>query len=285
MHATWATVGLLFASSRADVERFLPSRKPVYDDQSTDPYRIPMGRSEEDDPFHFAPSLIAQIAAVPGQEIGSHSFSHYSTLRPGQTVAHFEDDLGSAVAIAAWSGYKLESFVFPRNEVNPSYLPALSKYRFEVYRETENTGIKRSAPFPIQRRLHKRVGRFLDSYVNLCGNEIADWPSNSLTPIPVPIPASRYLRPCCTQLRSIHPFLLERIRNQMKRACEAGGIFHLWWHPEDFASHPQENLSALQAVLVAFQEMKTRYGMVSLSMRETLEYIRPHGVELVLAAS
>src|SRR6201993_5244549 len=37
IHATWATVGLLFAHSRKEVEAFKPPRRPKYQDTRLDP--------------------------------------------------------------------------------------------------------------------------------------------------------------------------------------------------------------------------------------------------------
>jgi hypothetical protein len=56
----------------------------------------------------------------------------------------------------------------------------------------------------------------------------------------------------------------------MQEACEQGRIFHLWWHPEDFAIHPECNLRNLRQILGWFQELKERFGMVSMTMWETI---------------
>src|SRR6201984_2963110 len=43
IHATWATVGLLFAQSRTEVEAFKPTRRPKYQDGRLDPYQETLG--------------------------------------------------------------------------------------------------------------------------------------------------------------------------------------------------------------------------------------------------
>lgn len=85
--ATWATVGLLFARSREEQQAFGPNVRPTYDDALLDPYGEPVGNDERDDPLPFAPSLVAAILARRGQEIGTHNFSHFYCLEPGQTEA------------------------------------------------------------------------------------------------------------------------------------------------------------------------------------------------------
>jgi len=267
IHATWATVGLLFARSREEAEAFRPKNEPSYVDQRLNPYRELLGAGEADDPFHFAPSLISLIASREGQEIASHSFSHYYCMEPGQTAADFEADLRGAIAIADHAGYKLLSYVFPRNQVNPEYLDVLQRYGVRIYRGNEEVAIKRAASFSSQRRIHKRVGRLLDAYVSVCGDQLAPWPSPRS---PALIRPSRYLRSSTAVLRYLEPRLLQRIRNQMKAAVEQGQIFHLWWHPEDFAADGEHSLRFLREVLTTFNAYREAYGMKSLSMAETL---------------
>jgi peptidoglycan/xylan/chitin deacetylase (PgdA/CDA1 family) len=267
IHATWATVGLLFARTKQEAEAFRPKAEPGYVDQRLNPYRESLGASEADDPFHFAPSLISLIASKEGQEIASHSFSHYYCMEPGQTNADFEADLRGAIAIADYAGYKLQSYVFPRNQVNPDYIGILQRYGIRIYRGNEEVGIKQSAPFSTQRRIHKRVGRLLDAYVGVCGDQVAVWPSQRS---PALIRPSRYLRSSTAVLRYLEPRLLQRMNNQMKAAVEQGQIFHLWWHPEDFAADGDHSLRFLRRVLTTFNAYRETYGMKSLSMAETL---------------
>src|SRR5581483_6365646 len=84
IRATWATVGLLFARSRDEAQECRPRRIPRYEQIELDPYSEIVGRDESADPFHFAPSLIREVALHPGQEVASHSYSHYYPLEKGQ---------------------------------------------------------------------------------------------------------------------------------------------------------------------------------------------------------
>jgi peptidoglycan/xylan/chitin deacetylase (PgdA/CDA1 family) len=265
VHATWATVGFLFARSREEAQAFMPARKPHYRESSLDPYQERVGRDEVEDPFHFAPTLIAEIAKRPGQEIGCHSFSHYYCIEEGQTADEFEADLTSAVAIAASSGYAMRSYVFPRNEVNTTYLPLLKRAGIRTYRGTESPSTKRPGPYAEQRRLHKRLARLLDSYADLYGSQTLGWPETSTL---TSVAASRYLRPYSAALGPLQGFQCRRITQAIKLASRQGKIFHLWWHPEDFAMHCEENLFLLRSVLATFNSCRSEYGMVSLSMAE-----------------
>jgi peptidoglycan/xylan/chitin deacetylase (PgdA/CDA1 family) len=265
IHATWATVGLLFAHSRTEVEALKPTRRPKYRDSRLDPYQETLGAGEADDPFHFAPSLIAEIASRPGQEIACHSFSHYYAMEPGQAGEEFEADLRSAVAIAAQSGHSLRSYVFPRNEVNPEYLSILKRFGILAYRGTEPAKIKQARSFNEQRRPHRRLGRLLDTYLDLCGNQTCPWPGDGRL---ISVAASRYLRPYSPILQTFEARRHARIEQAMKYAAERGEVFHLWWHPEDFSCHCNQNLRFLRSVLRTFDRYRAQHGMVSVGMAE-----------------
>src|SRR5687767_6180386 len=58
IHATWATVGMLFARTREEWRDLSPHLKPRYTRPELDPYDEPLGENEEADPLHFAPTLI-----------------------------------------------------------------------------------------------------------------------------------------------------------------------------------------------------------------------------------
>ena len=76
IHATWATVGFLFADNYEEAARFFPTLRPGYDKQELDGYAWfdKIGADEETAPCFYAPGLLERIARTPGQEIGSHTF-------------------------------------------------------------------------------------------------------------------------------------------------------------------------------------------------------------------
>jgi len=265
IHATWATVGMLFADSRAEAESFKPALRPQYQDPKLDPYNQNLGASEEEDPYHFAPSLIAQIARTAGQEIASHSFSHYYGMEGGQELESFAADVESAVKIAAAKGYTLNSFVFPRNQVNPAYLPTLQKLGFSCYRDTERVAIKGSSNFANQQKPWKRIGRLMDSYLNIFGAQLSE--AEMLQGL-LCTRSSRYLRPYAPWCAAFTGQLQHRIQGQIKAAASTGKLFHLWWHPEDFALFPEDNLRVLEGVLQYFDQLRNSHKMHSWNMRE-----------------
>jgi peptidoglycan/xylan/chitin deacetylase (PgdA/CDA1 family) len=265
VRATWAAVGLLFARSRDEAQECRPRIMPKYKRCELDPYCESLGRDEGDDPFHFAPSLIRAIAQEPGQEVGSHSYSHYYSLEAGQGEDEFKADVASAQRIAESSGYRLRSFVFPRNQVRRGYLPLLAEAGFSSYRGTEPVASKAPTTFSDQRRPWFRALRLVDAYWNLNGPQTLEWPCGG---DPLPVDASRYLRPFAPALRALEGMRLKRIADAMKQAARDKRIFHLWWHPEDFAENPERNVEFLHRVLNTFGECRRECGMVSRSMGE-----------------
>ena len=65
---------------------------------------------------HFSPEVILKISKVTGQEIGTHTFSHYYCSEKGQSIDEFDCDIESAVKIAKKFDLDINSLVFPRNQ-------------------------------------------------------------------------------------------------------------------------------------------------------------------------
>ena len=74
IHATWAVVGFLMAENREEALSFAPEKLPHYN-KSIDTYRFL--RDEKDEDILTASELIKYISKTKGQEIASHTFSHF----------------------------------------------------------------------------------------------------------------------------------------------------------------------------------------------------------------
>jgi peptidoglycan/xylan/chitin deacetylase (PgdA/CDA1 family) len=269
VHATWAVVGLLLAETKRELLARLPPAVP-YARPALSPYAalIDVGDSERDDPFHFAPSLVRRIAATPAQEIGTHTFSHYYCLEPGQTAAHFRSDLGAAVGIMREKlGLVPRSIVFPRNQVSAPHVAVCGEFRFRAYRGNQDAWAYRPRPDDGE-RIHRRALRLLDAYLPLIN------PPPSATapgPPPVNVAASRYLRPYIPLLRAAEPLRERRLARELAHAAHERRIFHLWWHPDDFGLHLGENLAVLRRFLDRFRALREQTGMETLTMGEAAD--------------
>ena len=262
IHATWAAVGFLFAENYEEVRRYFPENKPGYANEKLNAYRefAKIGKNEQEAPCFYAPSLLEKIAAVPGQEIGSHTFSHYYCREAGQTPEQFAEDMAAAKAIAGDHGYDLTSVILPRNQCEPEYTDILRQAGFTAYRDEENDWIYNK----VKSGLLFKVLRTLDMYLPLTGQggytpkcEGGIW---NLT-------GSRMFRPIrpCLPLEGLK---LRRIKRQMLHAAKNGLTFHLWWHPHNVGVRTEEHLKQLDEIFSYYEELKETYGMRSLNMRE-----------------
>ena len=268
LHVTWATVGLLFFDTKAEMLAQLPAVRPNYADPNLSPYLVldQVGPDEAHDPYHFGQSLINQIRATPGQEMASHTFCHYYCLERGQTVESFQHDLQTAVRVAQTQGMQLKSLVFPRNQYNADYLATCREMGISSYRGNEQSWIYKERSEE-QQALYKRGARLLDAYLNLSGQHTAKW-ADMARSFPYNIPASRFLRPWSSRLKLLESLRLRRILKGMEYAAHHGEVFHLWWHPHNFGANLAENMAVLRRIAEHFQQLQTRYGMQSLSMAE-----------------
>jgi peptidoglycan/xylan/chitin deacetylase (PgdA/CDA1 family) len=278
--ATWAIVGFLFAGSRKELDRFRPAILPEYSDAALDPYTEPTGSSELEDPLHYAASLIDEIHQAPGQEVATHTFSHYYCLEPGQTLQAFRADLQSAIAIAAERGIELRSIVLPRNQVNPAYAAALVEAGIYCYRGSENGWMYRSIP-QSQKVAAMRAARLADSYFGFPGRQIVNWAEIPQADGLGNVRGSRFLRPYRSKLRAVEKLRLRRITAEMKMAAENHGIYHLWLHPHNLGVNIEDNLGFFEEILKAFALCRNRFGMCSLSMKSVAELAREQAARCV----
>ena len=271
IHATWATVGMLFARTREEWRALSPRVKPQYTRPELYPYDEPLGENEDADPLHFAPTLIQLIRDTPGQEIATHTFSHYYCLERGQTAETFAADLESAASAMARFGLPApESIVFPRNQRNAQYDGVLRKCGIKVFRGNQRSWMHAGGDGPGLTKLH-RAFRLIDTYVG--PYHLVDWDEVAQHGGLLDVPASFFFRPYSARLQALEKVRIRRLRRALRRAAEQGKIVHLWWHPHNFGSHLEENLGALEEVLTEFGTLQRSSGMQTLTMREVAQHV------------
>ena len=270
IHATWATVGALFLSHRAE---FLAteSARPGYKDQNLCPYIYAESREKLEPTYHFAPELIKNIANQPGQEIGTHTFSHYYCAEKGASPASFAQDIEQARKSSKNLSLDLKSIVFPRNQWKENFLPALQNTGIGSFRGNPEHWAYHSAS-ESEQSLARRALRLADSYINLTGDHNFS-PQRHPTGL-INIPASAFFRPYTPKLAWLEPLRLRRIKESMKAAAWNHQGYHLWWHPHNFGSHLQQNLDNLESILVTFTKLRESHGLQSLNMSEVEQGIR-----------
>lgn len=273
IHATWATVGFMFAENYQDLTQYFPADEflPTYKNDKRSAYRLfhEIGEDEQHAPCFYAPSLIKKIASCNGQEIGSHTFSHYYCREKGQTVVQFEADMRAAKAIASSKGYDLTSVVLPRNQCEPEYTAILKDLGFSSFRDEENDWIHEKVKWrPLMRLL-----RLLDVYCPLTGQggyipkkENGVWD----------LIGSRMYKPYFKFLPFLEKLKVHRIKKQMLYAAKNGLVFHLWWHPHNVGVKTEFHIKQLEEIFTYYDTLNQKYGMKSLNMREAVNYMEEY---------
>jgi len=267
IRATWATVGFLFASTRDELEAHRPELRPTYARAELDPYSEQIGADEEHDPEHLAGSLVDRIAQSPGQEVGSHTFSHYYCLEAGQDEATFRADLAAARAIARHKGLELTSLVLPRNQWNPRYAGTVHEMGFRCVRGPQRSWAHQARAGAADSTL-RRTARLADTYAGVSPPPTTAWHDVVHPSGLSDVPASAFLRPYVPSRSRLEPLRQARMRAGLRHAARQGRIFHLWWHPHNFSQHGPENVAVLERVLDEFDGLAAAEGMQSLTMAD-----------------
>jgi hypothetical protein len=265
MRATWAIVGLLLCESKDELLASLPPTRPTYTNPALSSYAYldEVGADERADPYYFGASLARLIAACPGQEIGTHTFSHYYCLENGQTPDQFKADLRCAIDQLGRWGVTCRSIVFPRNQYAEPYLVACREAGITHFRGKERIFV--FGPKTRETTL-LRLCRLADAYIDLSGAN-APPPARASGAL-VNVASSRFLRPFNPGLRGLDGLRMRRIARAMQTAAETGGTFHLWWHPHNFGLDLEANMAFLTRIIDCYQRLADECGMQSRTMSE-----------------
>ncbi|MGX9353162.1 polysaccharide deacetylase family protein [Shimia sp. W99] len=262
IQATWATVGAVFCASREELLDALPPEelRPRYAHPALSNYRYldEIGLDEAHDPYYFGASLVTQIASCPGQEIATHTMSHFYCLEAGACIETFAADIDAACQLAANRGITLRSIVFPRNQYAAPHLSVVRERGIKRYRGNQSAWPYRPSAGANQ-TLPRRMLRLIDAHTGMLGSHL-------YVPGTANVPASHFLRPCSGRLAAYHSRHLSVIESAMTRAAQTGAGFHLWWHPHNFGVDMEANLSGLARILTHFSRLEGEYGMCSRSV-------------------
>ena len=267
VHATWATVGALMCEDRNEFLERLP--KPIA--PQTKKMLDKLGLAEPGNgvscPDHilFAPELVRMVASCEGQEIGTHTFSHYYCDDPTSSPEEFAAELTASERIASEKGHPFHSAVFPRNQVSDRFVNVLSHSNLICFRGVERGWIAKN------RAKLGRLGTilwYLDNYLPLartCSFSRSDVEQiGSL----MNIRNSRFFKPFRPQYAFAERLKLWRYKLEMKSAAKRGEIYHIYWHPHNFAENTEINFWQMDQLLSYYEKMRSRYGMKSKNMFE-----------------
>jgi hypothetical protein len=219
--ASWAIVGAMMGASMPDVSG-LPEvhyphfRKPWFD-------YVPKTGDENSHPEWFGASLVKMIqAAQPRQEIGFHSFSHVIFGWPGMTRERAIAEYDHCRQIARANGFSPGCFVFPRNSV--AYLRELRNAGFTCFRDVDELPLRFASP-----KLTS-IASVLADFAGISPRVVEPSMKEGL----VAIPGSLMVRYAGGWRKYIpDSSRLRRLRKGLERVRREGGIFHVWFHPEN----------------------------------------------------
>ena len=267
IHATWATVGMLFCHTKEELFSYVkPEHRPDYKRKEISNYLVAeqAGQNENDDPYHYAPTLISEIRNTPGQEIATHTFSHYYCLEAGQSPDAFAHDLEAALAVAKKDNIVLKGIVFPANQFEPAHIEKCKAAGLIYYRGNYPSWMYQLKA-KSQEGLWKRFCRLMDFYFPVNGSRYVEPDQDNGM---INIPSSCFLRPYSRKLSFMEGLRLSRMKKEMTAAAKKKKLYHLWWHPHNFGSNMEKNFAILTALLSHYQVLKNKYAMKSLTMEE-----------------
>ncbi len=263
VHCTWATVGFLFCTDKNELLTRLPIKRPDYYKKEYDPYCY-LEQNELEKVYHFAPALIEKIKETPGQEIGTHTFSHFYTLERNTTIEQFKSDLQAAIEIAAENGIKIKSIVFPRNQYSDDHIKICLQEGIKIYRGNESSGAYKPRSREKESTLRRGI-RFADTFINITGHHCYKSPPYAEI---INVPSSRFLRPYNPKFKILDGLKFARIQQGMTFAAKHGLIYQLWWHPHNFGRYMDENFAFLEKILKVYKKLSNEQKMESLNLIE-----------------
>jgi hypothetical protein len=256
--ATWCVLGHLF------LERCSPENgskhpeliRPTHSWHPGDWFQHDPGGSEETASIFFGRSLVEKIRACPViQEIGCHSFSHAIFGDAGCSPETAESEIAACVRTAGEMGIQMRSFAFPRNEVG--HLDVLGRYGLTCYRGPEPHWYEQSS-WPM---MIKRMGRLWDvltaaeppvALPELTESGLCNLPGSMIY---FPMHGIRRYIPISLRVR--------RAVKGLNAAWRQKRIFHLWFHPTNFADGLEAMFSGLRRILEHADSLRAR-GAISI---------------------
>ena len=274
IHATWGVVGGMLASNDDEFLKYLP--RPVSEQTKQAIQKLGIGSFDNlncSRKLLYAPELVRLVAETPGQEIGTHTYSHYYTEHERSSVDEFEREIKASIAIMNSYGYCCDTVIFPRNQVSTRFLPVLQKNGLYVYRGSHEseTWIGRTKRF--QRFFHIDAPIWiLSNYLPLSKStyKIIRFGYEELCNIK----SSRLFKPAKASYGWLEKLKVLYYKSEMTRAAKKGEIYHIWFHPFNMIQDTELYFDQLESLFRHFQVLQEKYEVKSFNMKEAADYYR-----------
>jgi peptidoglycan/xylan/chitin deacetylase (PgdA/CDA1 family) len=260
IQATWAIVGhLMLVKCDWDQERVHPEfRRPIIKDHTRDWFfQHPKNQT---DPLWYGRDIVEWIrSAEPPQEIGSHSFCHVPydqvTTRP-ETV---RQDIEKARESHRSLELPFEIFIFPRNRLGHREL--LAQAGVLAYR-----GNTRRWYYSIRWNSIRRLFNFLYFLLPIPPRTVTATVDETGM-VNIPDSMQFFSRQGSRSLVSSKSLTRKGVVG-LNRAVERGEVFHLWFHPSNFAYGTNRQFESLENILKHAQLLRTSGQLEVLTMGE-----------------
>jgi|LSQX01.3.fsa_nt_gb peptidoglycan/xylan/chitin deacetylase (PgdA/CDA1 family) len=258
IHATWAVVGAIGCNNKLEAQQLACTK-------ITDPYSgetlVDVINRTTDDECYYSPPSISRIANTKGQFVGSHTFSHFYVYEHDSSSEKLKAEIRNSMLVLDHFFHPLRTVIFPKNQINEEALATMKDTGLNIYR-----GKQQSDRFNSNTRF-SRLMRFIDAYLPVCGENsyyLSDVYNNGM----FNVRASRFLRTYFKRLRFLEELKIRRVLREMTTAAEKGKVYHLWWHPHNFATNVEFNMRQLEKIFLHYSRLKEKYGFASYSMEE-----------------
>ena len=256
LKATWATVGAVGLNSWNEYFEVAPPA-PNYQNKALaiNPRYADL---DPDGTLHFAPELIRKIIDTPGQELGSHTFSHIYFREPGVTENDFLLEMKAVKNL--WNNRfdrDPVSLVFPRNQSAFEYL--MPKTGIRVWRDNEKVWYFNQNTV----RTNSHLPRFLRII-----ESVTPWVRRAAPLEPGITRSSLFIR--FNLPESLWKMHIARVTHELN-SINSGQIFHIWWHPENLGSNMKRSLNRLGELLDTVSKISDKNGLKSTNMAGLLE--------------
>lgn len=259
---TCATVGMIYNNDWEEWEENIPVLIPTHNKSELSPFtKINFFKENVDKKYFFAKNILETIRK-DGQEIATHTYSHYFCLEKDDLIENFECDIKKALFVADKATDRIASIVFPRNQFRNEHLLICKELGIRVYRGNPDSGLfdkssnRASATF-------KKIIRYLDSFINISGSNtfVPQVESCGLTNVQ----SSFFLRfPSSLNSTLLNKLHLLRIKKAMSYAAKHNKVIHIWCHPHNIKS--QQDLESIKVLLKHYSSLSKMYDFRSMKM-------------------
>lgn len=270
IHATWATVGAIFAHNDEEFLEHLPA--PIAPQTLDMLYKLGILPEKDETKcprsMLFAPELVKLISETQGQELGTHTYSHYYCDLKSSKPEEFSREISSAKAIMGKNGYNCKSIVFPRNQVHAEYADAAANQGVCIYRGVESGKLQQAK----NRGKKGLIMWYGDNYIPIQRCQSYGFEEIEEAGKLHNVRNTRFFKPFRPKYRLLEKLKLWRYKSEMRRAAKRGEIYHMYWHPHNFAENTDINFRQMDELLSFYLKMKDKYGMASLNMNEAADF-------------